>query len=94
MKRKRRHPPAKRPTELVVEKDLATDVAAGTVRSPEQRYSRLEMPHERDESVDKRGTGKPNPVTEQAARDIEQGRVETDCYGATGGRFDRTQRGR
>jgi hypothetical protein len=92
MKRKQRRLPSKKPTDLMVERDLATDVAARTVRPPGKRYSRLKMPHERDESTD--APGKPNPVTEQAAQDIEQGKVETDCYGATGGRFDRRQRGR
>ena len=90
MKRKRRHPPSKGPSHLVVEKDLATDVAARTTRPSEKRYSHLGMPHERDESTDT--PGEPNEVTKQAARDIEQGKLETDCYGATGGRFDRKHR--
>ena len=34
--------------------------------------------------------GEPNPVTAQGARDIEQGKTDTDCYDAAGPRFDRT----
>ncbi|HET8877702.1 MAG TPA: hypothetical protein VFO53_15335 [Casimicrobiaceae bacterium] len=33
--------------------------------------------------------GEPNPVMAQGARDIEQGKTDTDCYDAAGPRFDR-----
>ena len=47
------------------------------------------MPHERDESTNV--PKEPNDVTKQALDDIESGKQETDCYGATGSRFDRKQ---
>ena len=49
----------------------------------------MKMPHERDESTNV--PKEPNDVTKQALDDIESGKQETDCYGATGGRFDRKQ---
>jgi hypothetical protein len=49
----------------------------------------MKMPHERDE--DTHAPGKPNEVTTQGARDVEQGKVDTDCYGAVGQRYDRTR---
>lgn len=54
------------------------------------RYARMKMPHERDESTHAPNT--PNPVTAQGARDVEQGKVDTDCYDAAGPRYDRTQK--
>ena len=89
MKRKRQRPIGKPPTNLGVERDVATGTTARTSRSPPRRYSNLKMPHERDESTDR--PGEPNDVTEQALDDIESGKQETDCYGATGGRFDEKQ---
>jgi hypothetical protein len=44
------------------------------------------MPHERDETT--HTPDAPRDVTEQAARDIETGKRDTDCYGATGEHFD------
>jgi hypothetical protein len=90
MKRRRRHPAAKRPTDLQVERDVATGTTARTTRSPRRRYSNLAMPHERDERTHR--PADPNPVTEQALDDIEAGRKETDCYGAAGGNFDKKER--
>lgn len=92
MKRKRRLPASKKPAELVVEQDVATEVTARTVRSPAKRYSNLKMPHERDEST--HASAKPSAIVEQAAQDVEQGKVETDCYAAIGERFDRKHRQR
>ena len=92
MKRKRRLPASKKPAELVVEQDVATEVTARTVRSPAKRYSNLKMPHERDEST--HASAKPSAIVEQAAQDLGQGKVETDCYTATGERFDRKHRQR
>jgi len=86
---KRRRPAAKRPTDLQVERDVATGTAARTTRAPRPRYSNLAMPHERDERTHR--PPDPNPVTEQALDDIEAGRKETDCYGAAGGNFDKKQ---
>ena len=91
MKRKRPATP-RQPPDMRVEKDVSTGLAARTARPSDQRYSKLKMPHERDEST--HAPARPNEVTEQAARDIEQGRKETDCYGAAGANFDRKQRGR
>jgi hypothetical protein len=89
MKRKRHLRASKRPMDLGVERDVATDVAAGAVRPPPKRYTNLKLPHERDESTAR--PAEPNPVTEQAADDIEAGKQETDCYNATGRRFDEKQ---
>jgi hypothetical protein len=49
----------------------------------------MKLPHERDESA--HPPGKPNDVVEQGARDVEQGRSDTDCYPAAGPRFDRKE---
>jgi hypothetical protein len=86
MKRKRRASPGDGPTHLRVERDVATGVTARTARPPARRYSNLKMPHERDETT--HTPDAPRDVTEQAARDIETGKRDTDCYGATGEHFD------
>jgi len=81
------------PADLGVAADVATDTDtdATTTRSRRgNRYARVKMPHERDEST--HAPGAPNPVTTQGARDVEQGKVDTDCYNATGPRYDRTQK--
>jgi hypothetical protein len=91
MKRSRRRP--RPPSDLGVAADVATDTAATRARSPRgNRYEKMKMPHERDESTQAEATGKPNPVTTQAARDVEEGKVDTDCYDATGPRYDRTHK--
>ncbi len=89
MKRRRRQFAANGPTNLRVERDVATDLTAPTARPPERRYSNLKMPHERDEST--QVPDEPRDVTEQAARDVETGKRDTDCYGATGEHFDDKQ---
>ena len=76
---------------MQVEKDVATGVVADTVRRRTKRYSRMKLPHERDEST--HGPAKPTAVTEQAAQDVEQGRVDTDRYGEAGRHFERKERG-
>jgi hypothetical protein len=90
VKRRRRLLAGKGPTNLRVERDVATDLTAGTARPSGRRYSNLKMPHERDEST--HVPDEPRDVTEQAARDVESGKRDTDCYGATGERFDETKR--
>ena len=88
MKRSRRR--ERPPSDLGVAADVATDAAATTGRPRRgNRYARMKMPHERDEST--HAPGAPNPVTAQGARDVEQGRADTDCYDAAGPRFDRTK---
>ena len=89
MRRSRRRP---RPSsDLGVAADVATDTAASRARSPRgNRYEKMKMPHERDEGT--QATGSPNPVTTQGARDVEEGKVDTDCYAATGPRYDRVQK--
>ena len=84
-------PVAKPPSELRVEKDVATGVAAAA-RPPGKRYSKLKLPHERDESTHR--PGKPDAVTQQAAQDLQQGKVDTDCYGTTAAHFERKARDR
>ena len=88
MKRSRRrpHPPA----DLGVAADVATDTSASRSRPPRgNRYAKMKMPHERDESTQAPQT--PGPVTAQGARDVEQGKTDTDCYDAVGSRYDRKQ---
>ena len=88
MKRRRRIP-QKRPSNLHVEADVATGTTAPRSRARSGRHSTMKLPHERDEDAQAPRT--PNPVTKQGARDVEQGKVDTDCYGAAGERFDRTR---
>jgi hypothetical protein len=52
--------------------------------------SNLTMPHERDEST--HAPDEPRNVTSQAARDVESGQRDTDCYGAAGDHFDGVER--
>jgi hypothetical protein len=75
-------------SDLGVAADVATDTSAESSRPRRgNRYSRMKLPHERDEST--HAPQPPNPVMEQAARDVEQGKTDTDCYEATGPRYDR-----
>lgn len=92
MKRRRRLPLAKRPSNLRVEQDVATDTTSPHSRAPRARYGAMKLPHERDEDTHPSGAG--NDVTAQGARNVAQGRTDTDCYGAVGERYDRKQRGR
>ena len=90
MKRSRRRP--RSPSDLGVAADVATDTAATRARSPRgNRYAKMKMPHERDESTQAAAVP-PRPVTTQGARDVEEGKVDTDCYDATGPRYDRTRK--
>lgn len=90
MKHRRHRPTATRPSQLRIEQVIATDTAADTARPPRRRYSTLKLPHERDESTHR--PEKPNAMIDQGARDVEAGRLDTDCYGAVGSRFDRRRR--
>ena len=87
MKRKRRLPFPKRRSSLRVEQDVATDTTSARSRAPRARYGTMKLPHERDE--DAHAPGQPSDVTTKAARDVEEGRVDTDCYTAVGERHDR-----
>ena len=90
MKRSRRR--ARPSGDPGVAADVATDTDAATTRSRRgNRYAKLKMPHERDEST--HAPAPPNNVTEQSAQDIEQGLKDTDRYGAAGANFDRKERG-
>ncbi|HKU85018.1 MAG TPA: hypothetical protein VJV77_01635 [Casimicrobiaceae bacterium] len=86
MKRRRRLPPPKGP-ELRVEADDSTGVLGNALQPARKRYTRMRLPHERDESTHRPGA--PNKVTKRAAKDLEDGQQDTDCYGAVGERFDR-----
>jgi hypothetical protein len=88
MKRRRRTPLFK-PSDLAVEKSVATELTADSPRPRSTRYSSMKLPHERDESTSTPGT--PRKVTEQAARDVDAGQADTDRYGETGERFDRAK---
>ena len=50
------------------------------------------LPHERDESADDAGAA-PRPLVEQARRDVEAGRSQTDKGEATDELYGRTLRG-
>jgi len=86
VKRSRRR--ARPASDLGVAADVATDTSAESGRPRRgNRYSRMKLPHERDESA--HALQPPKPVMAQAALDIEQGKTDTDCYNATGPRYDR-----
>jgi hypothetical protein len=86
MKRSRRRPKPR--SDLGVAADVATDDTSGMARPPRgNRYQKMKLPHERDQSA--QPPGAPNPVTAQGARDVEQGKTDTDCYDAAGPRYDR-----
>jgi len=88
MKRSRQRPKPR--SDLGVAADVATDATSSRSRPPRgNRYQKMKLPHERDESA--HPPGAPNPVTTQGARDVEQGKTDTDCYDATGPRYDRKQ---
>ena len=87
MKRSRRR--VKPRSDLGVAADVATDTASNIGRPRRgNRYQKMKLPHERDESTQASGGG--SDVTEQGARDVEQGKTDTDCYDAVGTNFDRT----
>ena len=87
---KRRRGRAKPRSDLGVAPDVATDSTSNAARPPRgNRYAKMKLPHERDESA--HPPGKPNDVVEKGARDVEQGRSDTDCYPAAGPRFDRKE---
>lgn len=89
MKRSRRR--ARSASDLGVAADVATDTSAESGRPRRgNRYSRMKLPHERDESA--HAPQPPNPVTAQGAQDVEHGKTDTDCYDATGPRYDRKAR--
>ena len=84
-----RHRPHPR-SDLGVAADVATDTAAGRSRPQRgNRYAKMKLPHERDESANPPGS--PDPVITQGARDVEEGKADTDCYDAVGTRYDRTE---
>lgn len=91
MKRRRRMPPPKEP-ELRVEADDSTGILGNASQPRRKRYTHMKLPHERDEST--HAPVSPVPVIDQGAQDVEAGRVDTDCYGAVGERFDRKARKR
>ena len=85
MKRRRRLPLRKH-RDLRVEADDSTGILANAQQPGRKRYTRMRLPHERDESTHR--PGEPNRVTKRAAKDLENGQEDTDCYGAVGERFD------
>jgi hypothetical protein len=85
---KQRRRRAKTRSDLGVASDVATDSTSSSARPARRnRYAKMQLPHERDESA--HPPREPNPVTAQGARDVEQGKTDTDCYDAAGPRFDR-----
>lgn len=91
MKRRRGALARNRPSDLGVAADVATDDAANTARPPRgNRYQRMKLPHERDESAHRPSA--PNPTTEQAARDLESGKTNTEGYDAAARRVEDQER--
>jgi|RhiMethySRZTD1v2_1073278.scaffolds.fasta_scaffold359117_2 hypothetical protein len=86
MRRRRKLSIPKGP-ELRVEADDSTGVLGNTAQPAGKRYTRMRLPHERDQSTHR--PGEPGRVTKRAAKDLENGQEDTDCYGAVGERFDR-----
>jgi hypothetical protein len=68
------------------------DEASGTDRGGAP-YTRLRLPHEHDEDVASM-QGARRPVTERAARDLAEGRTDTDCYRQASLNFRRRHSGR
>ena len=92
MKRRRIHRTRALTHGTVPAADVATDDNSNVSRPRRgNRYAKLKLPHERDETVHQPGT--PDPVTTQGATDIAQGKTDTDCYDDVGERFDRKERG-
>jgi hypothetical protein len=89
MKRRRRLSLRKKP-DLRVEEDDSTGVLANASQPGRKRYTRMRLPHERDESTHR--PGPPNRVTTRAAKDLASGQQDTDRYGAVGEDFDRKTR--
>jgi hypothetical protein len=90
MKRRRGLRRAKPASDLGLAADVATDTTAKSARPPRaNRYARMKLPHERDESA--HPPGAPNPVTKQGARDLQQGKTDTDCYDAAASRYERKE---
>jgi hypothetical protein len=89
MRRRRRLSQHRKP-DLRVEEDDSTGVLANPSQPGNKRYTRMRLPHERDESTHRPGT--PNRVTTRAAKDLEDGQQDTDRYGAVGEDFDRNTR--
>ena len=87
MKRPRKLLPPKGP-DLRIEADDSTGILGNASQPGRKRYTRMRLPHERDESTHR--PGEPGTVTKRAAKDLEAGQEDTDCYGAVGERFDRT----
>jgi hypothetical protein len=85
MRRRRKRSIPKGP-DLRVEADDSTGVLGNASQPARKRYTRMRLPHERDESTHR--PGEPGPVTKRAAKDLEDGQQDTDCYGAVGERFD------
>jgi hypothetical protein len=87
--RRRAPPPSKGPSnetsnETVPEADSAPRESVNTGLPPhapgahvKRRLGPLELPHERDEGLHATAS-QPDPVIEQAARDLAKGQVDTD----------------
>ncbi len=59
--------------------------------APKRRFDALELPHERDEGL-KATASEPDPVIEQAGRDLDSGQVDTDLRGTPGLDVQRRER--
>ncbi len=86
MRRRRRLRLPKGPA-LRVEADDSIGILGNASQPGRKRYTRMRLPHERDQTTHR--PGEPTRVTKRAAKDLEAGQEDTDCYGAVGERFDR-----
>ena len=75
------------PTAQPVEGKAKAPLAPGAAPSPEGVA--LPLPHERDESANS-GAAAPDPVMQQAKRDIDAGKIDTDLRATPG--LDATRR--
>ena len=90
MKRQRRSPLPPEAARPHVEKNEATGAVADSAVPDDKQYTKLPLPHERDERPHR--PPRPAVVTRQAATDVASDQRDTDQYTRVGEDFDRTSR--
>ena len=68
--------------------DPASGVAQAPAPADTDTGPRLPLPHDRDEAADREGHP-PEPVIEQAGKDVARGLQDTDLRGTAADNFDR-----
>lgn len=69
---------------------MKTKPAEGPGAAPRRDKARLDLPHERDQSL-QTTKAQPEPAMKQAASDLEQGQVDTDMRSTPGLDAERRQ---